>query len=117
MSTINDLLIHHVKIHGTEICRECRSRDLDYYNRVYIKGETFPFPFCTNCGLIQWQIMPGFHLSLEKLYEMFIQLAEEFGMTWEETFSGLEFIKKRKGDEGYSDDVAILSEIFKKISV
>ncbi len=109
---MDNLIRQRVKEHGHKICIECKSPDLDNFNQVYVKGEFFCFSYCKNCGLVQWHVVPGFHLSLEKLYELYLQLADEFGLSQEETLSGLEFIKLRKGDEGYSDDAEILREIF-----
>ncbi len=46
----------------------------------------------------------------------FIGMADEFNFPKEKVLQDLEHIKikKRKGDEGYSDDVVILKEIFER---
>ncbi len=106
------ILTRRVKDQGIRSCSECRSTDLEYFDRVYIEGELFSFPYCRQCGLVQWHVVAGFHLTLEKLYEVFLQLAEELGLSREKILAGLEYIKQRKGDEGYSDDVVILKEVF-----
>lgn len=111
METIKNI-IKIIKPIGKRYCIECKSSDIDYVDIVYIEGEIFPFPYCKNCGLVQWNVIPGFHLSLEKLYDLYLQLAEEFHFSKEKVIGDLEYIKKRKGDEGYSDDVIILKEIF-----
>lgn len=85
--------------------------DIEYFDRVYIEGELFSFPYCRHCGLVQWHVISGFHLSLEKLYELFLQLADELEIPYKKILCGLEYIKKTKGDSGFSDDVAILKEI------
>lgn len=112
VDTITNRLIRQVKDEGKRNCIECRSPELEYFERVYIQGELFSFPYCKNCGLVQWHVVSGFHLSLEKLYELYLKLVENKGMSDTEILSDLEYIKKRKGDEGYSDDVVILKEIF-----
>jgi len=105
-------IIDRIRQQGKRVCMECKSTDIDYYDRVYLEGELFSFPYCRKCGLVQWKVMTGFHLTLEKLYELYLKLADEFGLSKEKTLSDLEYIKKRKGDEGISDDVQILKEIF-----
>ncbi|MBW6519280.1 MAG: hypothetical protein K0A89_12375 [ANME-2 cluster archaeon] len=106
------ILTRRVKDQGFRSCSECRSTELEYFGRVYIEGELFSFPYCRQCGLVQWHVVSGFHLTLEKLYEVFLQLAEELGLSRDGILAGLEHIKQRKGDEGYSDDVVILREVF-----
>jgi hypothetical protein len=107
-------IIKRINASGTRCCIECRSLDINYFDRVYIQGELYSFPYCNNCGLVQWHVIPGFHLSLEKLYDIYIQMADEFDFSKEKILQDLEHIKKRKGDEGYSDDVVILKEIFER---
>jgi hypothetical protein len=111
------ILIDRVRKQGKRICIECKSTDIEYYDRVYVGGELFPFPYCKKCGLVQWHSMSGFHLTLEKLYELYLKLADEFGFSKEKTLLGLEYIKEKKGDKGYSDDVEILKDIFGKFCV
>lgn len=113
MKTIEDIN-KRIKLSGKRCCIECKSSDIDYFDLVYIEGEMFPFPYCKNCGLVQWNVIPGFHLSLEKLYDLYLKLADEFHFSKEKVIKDLEHIKKRKGDEGYSDDVVILKEIFER---
>ncbi len=113
METIKDI-IKRMKSSGKRYCIECKSSDIDYFHKVYVKGELYPFPYCKNCGLVQWNVIPGFHLSLEKLYDFYLQLVDEFHFSEEKTVMDLEYIKKRKGDDGFSDDVAILREIFER---
>ena len=112
---MNNTLNQMVKDRGTRCCIECGASDMEFFNRVYIEGELFPFPYCRHCGLVQWHVVSGFHLTLEKLYELYLQLADELGLSQEKILSGLEYIKKRKGDEGYSDDVVILKEVFETL--
>lgn len=112
METMRQKLSQLVKEHGTRSCIECRSSDLEYFDRVYIQGEFFSFPYCKHCGLVQWHVVSSFHLTLEKLYELFLQLADELELPQDKILAGLEYIKNRKGDEGYSDDVVILKEVF-----
>lgn len=114
METMKKILIDLVRKKGKRICIECKSTDIEYYYRVYVGGELFPFPYCKKCGLVQWHSISGYHLTLEKLYELYMKLADEFGLPKEKTLSDLEYIKKRKGVEGYSNDVEILEEIFGK---
>ncbi|MCL7413172.1 MAG: hypothetical protein M8353_06095 [ANME-2 cluster archaeon] len=101
-----------VKDKGTRSCIECGSSELDHFNRVYIQGELFSFPYCRQCGLVQWHVVSCFHLTLEKLYDLFLQLADELELPEDKILVGLEYIRKRKGDEGYSNDVVILKEFF-----
>lgn len=101
-----------VKDQGTRSCIECRSSDLEYFDRVHILGELFSFPYCRHCGLVQWHVVSSFHLTLEKLYELFLKLADELELPQDKILAGLEYIKKKKGDDGYSDDVVILKEVF-----
>lgn len=112
VETMKQILIDRVRKQGKRICIECKSTDIEYYDRVYIDRELFPFPYCKKCGLVQWHSMSGYHLTLEKLYELYMKLADEFGFSKEETLSGLEYIKENKGDKGYSDDVEILKTLF-----
>lgn len=105
-------LTQRVKDQGIRSCAECKSPDLEYFDRVFIEGAMFSFPYCRQCGLVQWHVMSSFHLTLEKLYELFLQLADELELSQEKTLAGLEHIKKRKCDEGYSDDVITLKEVF-----
>jgi len=106
------VIIRKAKPVGKRCCIECRSSDIEYFHRVYIEGEIFSFPYCRNCGLIQWNVISVFHLSLEKLYELYLQLVDQFQFPKEKILEDLEYIKQRKGEEGYSDDEAILKEIF-----
>ncbi|KAB2946551.1 MAG: hypothetical protein MPEBLZ_03503 [Candidatus Methanoperedens nitroreducens] len=112
--TTKKKLSDHIREHGTRMCIECRSHEIDTFHRIYITGELFSFPYCRQCGLVQWRIVPGYHLTLEKLYELYLKLADKFGLPKEKTLSGLEYIKKRKGEEGYSNDLEILEEIIGK---
>jgi hypothetical protein len=110
------ILSQHVKYQGIRKCAECKSLDIEDFNRVYIEGKMFAFPYCRQCGLVQWNVVPSFHLTLEKLYELFLQLADELKLSNEKILTGLEHIKQRKSDEGYSDDVIILKEVFEILS-
>ena len=111
VETVNNI-IKRTRSFANRYCIECKSQDINYFDVVYIKGELFPFPYCKNCGLVQWNVIPGFHMSLEKLYDFYLQLADEFHFPEEKVLKDIQYIKKRKGDDGYSDDVAILKEIF-----
>lgn len=113
MRTIEGI-IKTIERSGIRCCAECKSSEIDYFDKVYIAGEMFPFPYCKSCGLVQWKVIPGFHLSLEKLYELYLQMADEFHFSKEKVMEDIEYIKKKKGDEGYSDDVTILKEIFER---
>jgi len=113
VETIN-VITRRIKRIGNRCCIECKSSDINYFDRVFIKGELYSFPYCNNCGLVQWHVIPGFHLSLEKLYDLYLQMADEFHFPKEKILHDLEYIKKRKGDEGFSDDVVILKEIFER---
>lgn len=115
MKAMRNALIYQIREQGKKVCIECRSYDLEFYHRVYIEGELFSFPYCRQCGLVQWQVIPGFHLTLEKLYELYLRLADEFGLSKDKILSDLEYIKKRKGDEGYSDDVEILKDVLGRV--
>lgn len=117
METMKKILIDRVRKHGKRICMECKSTDIESYYLVYLAGELFPFPYCKKCGLVQWHSIAGYHLTLEKLYELYLKLADEFGFSKENTLLGLEYIKEKKGDKGYSDDVRILKDIFEKIHI
>jgi hypothetical protein len=110
------ILSRHVKYRGIRKCAECKSLDIEQFNRVYIEGKMFSFPYCKQCGLVQWNVVSSFHLTLEKLYEVFLQLADELKLSNEKILAGLEHIKQRKSDEGYSDDVIILKEVFEILS-
>ncbi|KCZ72163.1 hypothetical protein ANME2D_01567 [Candidatus Methanoperedens nitroreducens] len=112
---MRSILINRIREQGKKVCTECRSYDLEFYHQVYIEGELFSFPYCRQCGLVQWQVVSGFHLTLEKLYELYLRLADEFGLSKEKILLDLEYIKKRKGDEGYSDDVEILKDVFGRV--
>lgn len=107
-------IIKRIKAPGIRCCIECKSPDINYFDRVFIQGEIYSFPYCNNCGLVQWHVIPGFHLSLEKLYDIYLQIADELHFPKEKILQDLEYINKRKGDEGYSDDVAILKEILER---